>query len=274
MDLYHNNMSVCSQKVRLVIYEKRITPVEHHLDLRAGESHTADYLRLNPKGVVPTIVENGEPITESTVICEYLDDAYPYRSVRPLDARKRARMRQWVRLPDVGLHEACATLSVAIAFRRQILKNGGKQFENRPNREETDYLRRLVAEGLDAPGVAHAIKFYDNTLSEMSAHLDMSPWLAGDEYSLADIALVPYVIRLDHLRLSWLWEGERASIAGWIERNKARPNFNAIANYLEPDYLTLMDRTGREATPKIRQILAAHFRQARGDSVSSYNAIL
>jgi glutathione S-transferase len=76
MDLYHNNMSVCSQKVRLVIREKNLKPIEHHLSLRAGDQNTPEYLKLNPNGVVPTIVEGGQPIIESTVICEYLDDAY------------------------------------------------------------------------------------------------------------------------------------------------------------------------------------------------------
>ena len=69
MELYHNNMSVCAQKVRVVLAEKGLKPIEHHLNLRAGE-HTHEYLQLNPKGVVPTLIDKGEPIIESTIISD------------------------------------------------------------------------------------------------------------------------------------------------------------------------------------------------------------
>jgi glutathione S-transferase len=107
MDLYHNNMSVCSQKARLVIHEKGLKPVEHHLNLRASDQNAQEYLKLNPNGVVPTLVDRGRPIIESTVICEYLDDAYPDPPLRPKDPIQRALMRVWTLAPDAGLHAAC-----------------------------------------------------------------------------------------------------------------------------------------------------------------------
>ena len=106
MELYHNDMAICSQKVRLVLIEKQLAPVLHHLDLRAGNSHSPEYLKINPKGVVPTLVDHDNPITESTVICEYLDDAYPEIPLRPRDSIERAAMRRWTMLPDTGLHTA------------------------------------------------------------------------------------------------------------------------------------------------------------------------
>jgi len=62
MELYHNGMSVCSQKVRLVLREKHLRPAEHNLNLRAGDSTRAEYLKLNPNGVVPTLVDRGAVI--------------------------------------------------------------------------------------------------------------------------------------------------------------------------------------------------------------------
>ena len=71
-------MSVCAQKVRIVLAEKKLNWKDHHLSLFKGESRTDKYKKLNPNGVVPTLVtENGEIIIESTVITEYLDEAFP-----------------------------------------------------------------------------------------------------------------------------------------------------------------------------------------------------
>ena len=83
LELYHNDMSACAQKVRLTLAEKGIQWQGHHLDLRAGDQQKADYLRLNPKGVVPTLVEDGKVVRESTVIMEYLEDRYPEPPLRP-----------------------------------------------------------------------------------------------------------------------------------------------------------------------------------------------
>ncbi|MBL1242070.1 MAG: glutathione S-transferase N-terminal domain-containing protein, partial [OCS116 cluster bacterium] len=66
MELYHNDMSVCSQKVRVTLAEKGLEATKHHLDLGAGDSHTPEYLALNPKGVVPTLIDNDKVIIEST----------------------------------------------------------------------------------------------------------------------------------------------------------------------------------------------------------------
>ncbi len=72
IELYHSNWSICAQKVRLVLAEKGIEAVEHHLDLRASDQQSPEYLKINPKGYVPTLVHDGRSVIESAVICEYL----------------------------------------------------------------------------------------------------------------------------------------------------------------------------------------------------------
>jgi glutathione S-transferase len=125
LELYHNDMSTCAQKVRLTLAEKGLTWENHHLDLRAGDQQNPEYLKLNPRGVVPTIVDTGKVVRESTVIMEYLDDAYPNPSLRPLDSHARAQMRLWTKRLDEGHHDiATATLSMGIAFRFQYLEKG------------------------------------------------------------------------------------------------------------------------------------------------------
>jgi glutathione S-transferase len=144
MDLYHNNMSICAQRVRLVLREKQLQPVEHHLDLRAGDATRPEYLKLNPNGVVPTLIDRGVPLVESTVICEYLEDAYPDTPLRPDDPAQCAAMRVWTMRPDSGLHHACEATSFAIAFRHQMLALPPEEIERQLAEKPDPRLRESV----------------------------------------------------------------------------------------------------------------------------------
>ena len=73
VELYHNINSVCAQKVRIALKEKGQEAKDHILTLR-GDQHEPAYLKLNPNGVVPTLIHDGEPIAESSLILYYIDD--------------------------------------------------------------------------------------------------------------------------------------------------------------------------------------------------------
>ena len=73
LTLYHGANSVCSVKVRMVLAEKGLSWESRHIDLPKGEHLQPDYLKINPRAVVPVLDHDGVLIRESTVICEYLD---------------------------------------------------------------------------------------------------------------------------------------------------------------------------------------------------------
>ena len=75
--LYHNALSSCSQKVRLVLAELGLGYESHEVNLVGGEQHAPDYVKLNPNHVVPTLVADGHALVESTLINEYLADRHP-----------------------------------------------------------------------------------------------------------------------------------------------------------------------------------------------------
>ena len=83
--LYHAAHSTCSQKVRMVLHEKALQFDEVRIDLGKKEQLKPDYLAINPNGVVPTLLDDGVPIIESSVICEYLDEKYPENPLLPTD---------------------------------------------------------------------------------------------------------------------------------------------------------------------------------------------
>lgn len=261
LELYHNDMSACAQKVRVTLAEKQLQWESYHLDLRAGDQQTPEYLKLNPRGVVPTLVDNGRVVRESTVIMEYLDDEYPEPRLRPADPYRRAQMRLWTKQLDEGHHDiATATLSMGIAFRHQYLQRGEKACEaliaRIPDPIRRERRRDVICNGLEAREFRTALTMWENLLSDMNRVLANSPWLAGDEYSLADAAYTPYLTRLDHLNLLE-WIADRPKVAAWYERIRARPSYEAIKKWENRSYVELMREKGAEAWPRIKGTIRA-----------------
>ena len=114
LELYHNNVSVCAQKVRIVLAEKDVPWTNHHLSLARGEHLTPEFKAMKfRRGVVPVLVHNDDTIVELSVICAYLDEVLPTPPLSPDTPLERATMRLWCKLPDDILHTACATVSAS-----------------------------------------------------------------------------------------------------------------------------------------------------------------
>lgn len=260
IEFYDNDMSSCAQKVRLVLYEKDLPFERHYLDLRAGDQFDPEYLKLNPNAVVPTIVDKGEPVIESTVIVEYLDEAYPTAPLSPRDPLQRAHMRQWMIRPDAGLHDAVGVTSYALAFRHQhrhLDADALNAFlEKIPNERRRNNVGAMITQGADAPGVGEALRLYHKTVTDMGGRLQSTDWLAGDAYSLAEVAILPYIIRLDHLGLGWFWD-DKPAVADWYSRATQRSNYRAISDYLDTGYLELMQSLANENRKRARELLSS-----------------
>lgn len=259
LELYHNNISVCAQKVRLVLAEKDLPWTNHHVNLMRGEQLTPEFKKMNPRGVVPVLVHDGNIIVESSVICAYLDDVFPDPPLAPRNPVERATMRLWCKLPDDVLHMACATVSFAISFGQQIKKQAGAGLEERltkmPDPARRERQRALIKKGIETPFFRDHIKVFDKTFGEIETQLGRTKWLASDTFTLADIEILPYVERIDRLGLAGMWE-DRPRLADWFARIKARPSFKAIADFPSAD----LDDTGRDGMkdwPRIKQLIAA-----------------
>jgi len=85
LELYHAHHSTCSQKVRLCLAEKGLEFESQLVNLAMKEQLAPDYLEINPNGVVPTLVDDGRVVIDSSVICEYLDEVYTDISLTPSD---------------------------------------------------------------------------------------------------------------------------------------------------------------------------------------------
>ena len=117
LKLYHNDMSACAQKVRFVLAVKQLEWQSKELNLRQGDQLRPEYLKINPKGLVPALEHDGNILVESNIIVDYLDEAFPQPSLMPETPLQRAKVRWWMKKLDDGLHLELAALSFGIAYR-------------------------------------------------------------------------------------------------------------------------------------------------------------
>jgi len=257
--LYHGTTSVCAIKARLTLQEKEIKWDGEILDLHRGDQHRPEYLKLNPNGVVPTLVHDGKVIIESTLIIEYLDEVFPDTPLMPADPYERAQARLWMKKIDDYLHAACSTVTFAIAFRHALLKKTPEELEARfksiPDPAYRERQRLSVMQGVNAPHVAQAVKNYDKYIGEMEAALSRSSYLVGESYSLADVAATSYVNRAEMIAMENLWE-RRPHVADWLKRIRARPSYDrAITAYFTEADKERFHIPREETTQKIRELL-------------------
>jgi glutathione S-transferase len=224
LELYHNVNSVCAQKVRVALAEKGLEYREHLIDLRGGQFDPA-YMKLNPNAVVPTLVHDGRPVIESSVILYYLDEAFPQPPLMPQDPHLRASVRLYNKLIDEYVHNSCTILTFATAFRPWFAGLTGEQIEARlaksPAKQRTEYKRDVALHGLESKFVRQALDYHLKLLKMMAASLARGPWLAGEHFSLADAAVIPYILRLDLLKLERLFDEQTRQ---WYARMRDRPS--------------------------------------------------
>lgn len=253
LELYHFDRSSAARKVRIALAEKGLEWQSQLLDtaVTRREHLEADYLRLNPRGVVPTLLHAGKAVRESQVILEYLEDVFPEPSLRPADPYLRAQMRLWTKLPDEGMHAQSRTLAICVYVRQLYAAAGAEAVEAyyaaMPEAERRRNDRINIEHGLDSPLLVEAVAYFKKIFHEIDAALANNPWLAGETYSLADISMGVYVTRLIGLGMAPLW-GDLGQLNDWHERFKARPS-----------YATGVSKWGDHSSAQRRHYAAAAF---------------
>ncbi|MEO8884199.1 MAG: glutathione S-transferase family protein [Devosia sp.] len=207
MKLYNSNLSPNALRTRAVIFELDLDPEIVNIDISKGENRTPEYLKLNPNGKVPTLVDGKVVIWESRAINAYLAALNPGHDLNPAGPARRAAVDQWSYWQAIHLGPAMQK----IAFERVQKKLYG--------RGEPD-------EG----AIAGELKTVGELLSILDAALAGKDWIAGT-LSLADFAIATtFMFR----RPAQLGVEAHANAAAWIERLEARPSWvKAVAPLLE-----------------------------------------
>ena len=230
LKLYQFPHSTCSQKVRLTLWEKEIDFEIKIVDHKTREQTSDWYLKLNPNGVVPTLVHDDAVIIDSSVIIEYLDEVFPENSLTPSDPVKRAHMRKWLRY-----FEEVPTPSIRVPSFNQYLAGRLEKFSDEEYKEIADnhpvrkhfYQKMEKGKGFDETESNAAIDRLRQTVDRVEKGLNDSggPWIMGKELTLADYCLVPTIDRMEDLGLAYVWEHAKL-FSQWFENIKQRPAFH------------------------------------------------
>ena len=240
VELYHFPSSLCSQKARLVLAEKEIPWNGHIVNIFKGENLAPDYMKLNPKGVVPTLVHDGTPVTDSLNILRYVNREFPGFD---LEVGNKGLIESWLLLQD-KLPTRLLTYGKASGFRGWVMrgtvkpkrKQAGKAVSKYPSLKDS-YSEKLVdveawEKGLkDNEGIKEAATQIENVLDVLEATLKKQRWLAGNEYSLADLAWTPVLARFEMLGfISENSAEKRPEVTRYFDHLKRRPSYEiAIA---------------------------------------------
>jgi glutathione S-transferase len=231
VELFHSPISTCSQKVRLALAEKRLDYVDRMIDFTTLEHLSPSYLAINPNGVVPAIRHQGVAVIDSSVICEYLDEVFPDPPLSPSTAPGRAAMRAWLRYLEEVPTVAIRVPSFNAFFAAPMRAMGEAAFEAMRSRMplRRQFYARMGDAGFDAAETGHSMERLHAALERAEAALAKGPWLLGEQFTIADIAYAPTIVRMADLGLAPMWD-HLPGIAGWYDRLQRRRSF-AVAYY-------------------------------------------
>ena len=226
--------SICSNRVRMTLSEKEIydwTPQK--LVLMNGDQFSPEYLALNPKAQVPTLVHDGKVIRESSIICSYIDDLTLTHSLKPTDPVGRAYLQEWIKESDEYAYQATASINFVTKFRLSVpIEKMEKRWKQVTDIERVHRQQSCVREGYDSPYVLRAVGHWERIFGKMEETLsDGRPWIMGDQFTLAETANAPFVKVLDMLRLLHLWLGARPNVQAWWDRIKTRTSYTQLEEY-------------------------------------------
>ncbi|HEY1979269.1 MAG TPA: glutathione S-transferase family protein [Xanthobacteraceae bacterium] len=238
--LYNAPQSTCSQRVRFVLNAKKLPFSEVKLDLLAGDQLKPDYLKLNPNGVVPTLDHDGGIVIDSSVIMEYLDEIVPEAAnFTPHDPVERAKMRTLMHFMDEMPAPAVRVPTFNLAFLPRFAAMSEEEFvafaESKPLRRE--FMLAMGRKGFPQAEMDAAMGRLRRTYERMDAEIEKSggPWLLGEEISLADVMVMPAIVRMADLGQEAAWQ-DLPRVQRWYEAIRAHPSF--VPTYYPGSLLT------------------------------------
>jgi glutathione S-transferase len=183
-----------ARRTRVVLHEKGIDFEASEVDFR---NKSEEFLRASPTGKVPVVVVGGDPLYESNIVNQYLDEVYEEPRLMPEDPKARAYARIWMARADDD-------------FYPQVFVSG-------MGRER----------GFSEERVSEALEKLKATLSRLEEGLEGREYLA-DSFSLADIAHAGNFVRLHELEQNGTVSlADYPNVASWMERIEAHESFEA-----------------------------------------------
>lgn len=260
LHLYHDPLSSCAMRVRMVLIEKNLRWTSHVVDLAKMEHATAEYQSINPHGLVPTLIHDGRTYIESMDIIRYLDELKPAPSLIPADAEDRS-------VGDALIADADRAQASLKALTHEFLFRGSGRYSREEDLKKfatghrntwlVDFKRSFAARDPAWQNrVATALADMDGHFRNLEQRLAAAKWLAGETFTLADVAWTPQVHRM---RLMEWPMSAFPHLSRWYAQLAQRPSFQQAVIDCEP--------------PGARATFAAYVAQRRREGTSVADAL-
>jgi len=227
LTLYSFGPAANSLKPLLTLYEKELEFTSRFLNPQKFEHHEDWYTAINPNGQVPTLDHDGRIVTESTVICEYLEDVFPEQNpLRPADPWLRAQMRVWTKWVDEYFCWCVSTVGWHRVIGRMVDHLSDEEFEAKVARiplHEQRVKWRRARKGFPQETLDEEMRKIDYSIKKLEARLAVSPWLAGPDYTLADICNFAIANGMQFGFPEFVNQQDTPRIMDWLARINARP---------------------------------------------------
>lgn len=231
LQLYHYEPSANSMKPLLCLAEKGLEYESHYVDLHNFEQHAPEFVAINPNGQVPVLIHDGAVITESTVINEYLEEVFPEVRLAPKDPVQRAHMRIWSKFVDEYFCPALSRIgwsvlipNIAARLRKGELDEALKKI---PLEEQRQKWLTAATESFTEEELADSRRKVCFSMERMEKILQQETWLAGGEYSLADINSYSMVAAVPRLVPEAMSGDKTPGSLAWLDKMNARPAVKA-----------------------------------------------
>ena len=231
LHLFHFDFSNCSQRVRICLIEKGLRWNSHPVNLLLNE-HASDWFQaINPKGLVPVLVHDGKVVTESMEIVRYIDRVYPEPRLQPPSSSDVTLVNDIVSLADdVQSHIKLLTHYFLARPQRFLVKRSLKKFSNNhQNSDLVNFKTRFANDDFTVSEVRDSIDAMHRMMRTLDAYLIKQKWFVGGDFTLADIAWMVNVHRLDLMGFPL---SHYRNLQEWYIRCKDRPSFRlGLVNY-------------------------------------------
>lgn len=218
-------------KVLICLKEKGIDFVSHYVNLLLFEQHEPEFVAINPNGQVPVLVHDGRVVTESTVINEYLDDVFPEIPLRPSDPYRRAVMRTWSKFVDEYFCPALSMIGWHVMVRKAAQAISEDRLEEVlariPLKRQRDKWATVAGDSFSEEELAESRRRLGVSIGKMEAMLGETEWLAGDDYSLADVNTFSMAAGVARLHPEILNDKGSPRTLDWLNRMESRPGVQA-----------------------------------------------
>lgn len=227
LELYHFEPGANSLKSMLCLKEKGVEFVSHYVDLHEFEQHAPEYVKVNPNGQVPALVHDGAVITESTVINEYMEDVFPEKPLRPVDPVVRANMRVWTKFVDEYFCPALSILGWNRIIKPMVEHLSEEEFEAKlariPLKEQQDKWRTAANRTFPQEQLDDCQRRVEVSIQRVEKALEDSDWIAGPDYSLADISCFSMMAPMAMFNDQTMNQDKTPRCMDWHARMMERP---------------------------------------------------